>query len=311
MTVSPGSVQKVFDPALVLRGIGVRTQTVLDFLVFSSLYLALECIAMAYVSCFIQQIPWSFECAAIPFLIAFAVYNLNRSTDKDEDAVNREDRFMFTQHYERYLTWLSLAGIGIALILSGIHSIASVVVTLIPFVIGTLYSIRWLPAGFAYRRLKEIPFVKNLMVGLAWSVFLSLLPVTLAGSIPDLRTLIVCLLFFFWGIMASTIPDIRDRAGDALTGVKTIPVLYGPEWTRSLLSSMNLVFTLPLLLLGLWYLPLVKAGLIAAAGLYSLGCIRLIGVLPSTDFICDILADGQYIFFACGIFILQSVHILT
>ncbi|HUK92854.1 MAG TPA: UbiA family prenyltransferase [Methanomicrobiales archaeon] len=305
-----GSPRKVFEPFLVLKEFELRVHSVLDFLVFSSLYLAFECVAMAYVSCYIQQIAWSPECIVIPFLIAFAIYNLNRKTDEDEDAINREDRYSFTKRYEKALIGISLAGIGISLLLSALHSLWAVLVTLIPFIIGTLYSVRWLPAGLPYRRLKEIPFVKNIMVGLAWSFFLALLPVTLTGSTPDIRTLIMCLLFFFWGIMASTIPDIRDRPGDERTGVRTIPVIFGEKRTKGLLTSLNLAFALPILVLGFGALPLLRAAVLVATNLYSQGCIRLIGILPSTDFICDILADGQYIFFAFGIFVLRSAHIL-
>jgi len=305
-----GSLHKPFEPFAVLKGLEVKVQAVLDFLVFSSLYLALECIAMAYISCYIQQLPFSMECIAIPFLIAFAIYNLNRKTDEDEDAINRQDRYSFTKKYEKSLYGISLAGIGISLVLSAFHGIFAVVVTLIPFICGMLYSVRWLPPGLPYRRLKEIPFVKNIMVGFAWSFFLGLLPVALSNSSPDMRTVIMCLLFFFWGIMASTIPDIRDRIGDEKTGVRTIPVIYGEKKTKGILTFLNLVFALPILILGMGALPLLRTGILVATNLYSQGCIRLIGVLPSTDFICDILADGQYIFFACGIFILQSTHIL-
>jgi 4-hydroxybenzoate polyprenyltransferase len=288
----------------------IRIQAFFEFLVFSSLYLALECVAMAYVSSFIQQLPWSPECIVIPFLIAFAIYNLNRRTDENEDAINRQDRYSFTKRYEKYLSGLSLAGIGIALILSALHNIASVIVTLIPFICGALYSVRWLPPGLPYRRLKEIPFVKNIMVGFAWSFFLGFLPVTLSNSAPDLRTALVTLLFFFWGLMASTIPDIRDRVGDARTGVRTIPVIYGEVKTKSILTSMNLIFGIPILVVGFMCLPPVKAGFLAAATVYSEGCIGLVGILSSIDFICDILADGQYIFFACGIFALQYGHLV-
>jgi len=306
-----GSVYEVFDPVLILKGIEIRTQLVLDFLVFSSLYLAFECVAMEFVSCYIQQFAWSPECIIIPFLIAFAIYNLNRKTDEDEDAINRQDRYCFTKQYEKSLYGLSLAGIGIALFLAGLHNIASVVVTLMPFICGTLYSVRWLPPGLPYRRLKEIPFVKNVMVGFAWSFFLSLLPVTLYNRSPDIRTFIICLLFFFWGIMASMIPDIRDRVGDASSGVRTIPVIYGERRTKGILGSMTLIFGLLILLFSLGSMSLIRSGILAATSIYSLGCISLIGVLPSTDFICDILADGQYIFFAFGIFALQFGHIFS
>ena len=69
MTFSHGSVRKAFHSAPILNDFAEKTQEFLDLLVFSSVYLALECVAMAYISCYLQQVPWSPECIIIPFLI--------------------------------------------------------------------------------------------------------------------------------------------------------------------------------------------------------------------------------------------------
>lgn len=95
-----------------------RIATLYDFLVFSSLVLCFECVAMAYVSCFIQQVPWSPVIAGIAFFTAFSVYNLNRKTDEEEDAVNRQDRFAFTKRYESYLFYGALLTLTGALCLA-------------------------------------------------------------------------------------------------------------------------------------------------------------------------------------------------
>ena len=192
-----------------------RIVNLYDLLVFSSLLLSLECVAMAYVSCFIQQVPWNALSAIIPFLVAFSIYNLNRKTDEDEDAINRQDRFAFTKRYETHLFYGSILSLAGALALSATYGIPSLLATAAPFLCGLLYSFRWLPKRSGYRRLKEIPAVKNIVVGFAWAILLSLLPVFLNHGMPDSRTAITFLLFFMWGFMASLIPDIRDRAGDA------------------------------------------------------------------------------------------------
>jgi 4-hydroxybenzoate polyprenyltransferase len=188
-----------------------RIANLYDLFVFSSLLLSFECVAMAYVSCIIQQVPWNAMIAIIPFLVAFSIYNLNRKTDEDEDAINRQDRFAFTKRYETHLLYGSILSLAVALALSAMYGIPSLLATAAPFLCGILYSFRWLPRQSGYRRLKEIPAVKNIVVGSAWAILLSLLPVFLNQGTPDSRTAITFLLFFLWGFMASLIPDIREE----------------------------------------------------------------------------------------------------
>jgi 4-hydroxybenzoate polyprenyltransferase len=279
-----------------------------DLLVFSSLLLSLECVAMAYVSCFIQQVPWNALSAIIPFLVAFSIYNLNRKTDEDEDAINRQDRFAFTKRYEIPLYYGAVLSLGAALALSAMHGIPSLMATAAPFLLGILYSFRWLPKWFGYRRLKEIPAVKNIVVACAWAILLSLLPVFLNHGMPDSRTAITFLLFFMWGFMASLIPDIRDRAGDARASVRTIPVIFGEERTKVLLSRVLLLIGVPLVLFSLLFLPPFTTVLLVAANLYSHGCVYLLGRIRMRDFVADAISDGQYICFAFAIFVITSMY---
>ncbi|WAC04729.1 MAG: UbiA family prenyltransferase [Methanoregula sp.] len=284
-----------------------RITNLYDLLVFSSLLLSLECISMAYISCFIQQVPWNSLCAIIPFLVAFSIYNLNRKTDEEEDAINRQDRFAFTKRYETHLYYGAIISLAIALALSATYGIPSLLATAAPFICGFLYSFRWLPRRIGYRRLKEIPAVKNIIVGFAWAIILSLLPVFLNHGTPDSRTAIIFLLFFMWGFMASLIPDIRDRAGDASAGVRTIPVIFGEERAKTLLSNVLLLLGVPLVLFSLLFLPPFTTILLLAANLYSHGCVHLLGRTRIRDFVADAISDGQYICFALALFVITTL----
>lgn len=300
---------KLFEPPRIVKGFPVKIRHVLDFLVFSSLFLALECVAMTCISCLIQEIPPSFPMVIIPFLVTFGIYNLNRKTDESEDAINHEARFRFTKRYENALFGCSLATIALALIITGYSNLPSLLITLTPFVLGTLYSVRWLPSGSPYRRLKEVPFAKNLIVCISWAVPGSLLPVYLSGGTPGVKTVITCLLFFSWGFLASTSPDIRDRIGDAAAGVRTIPVILGEEMTRKMMTGWNLIFGAAVLFFGYLFLDLRMTLLLAATILYAQICIHLLGRGGMRYLVCDILADGQYIFFGGAIMVLVALHV--
>jgi len=272
-----------------------------DFLVFSSLVLCFECVAMAYVSCFIQQVPWNPVIAFIAFLTAFSIYNLNRKTDEEEDAINRQDRFAFTKRYERYLFYGSILAFISALCLAATGGLPAVLATAAPFICGFLYSFRLLPERSGYRRLKEIPAMKNITVGIAWATLLSLLPVYLNHGTPDARTLVTFVLFFLWGIMASMIPDIRDRTGDERAGVRTIPVICGEAGARKILTTILLLLGIPLVLYSIVYLPGPVTILIIVANLYSHLCVYLSNGPGLINIVADGVSDGMYIGFAAGI----------
>lgn len=281
------------------------------FLVFSSLLLSLQCVAMAYISCIIQQVHWNPLMTVIPFLVAFSIYNLNRKTDEDEDAINRQDRYSFTKRYEKPLFCATLVSVVLALVLSALHGILPLLATAAPFLCGILYSFRWLPKSLGYRRLKEIPGVKNFVVGFAWAIFLAFLPVSLTGATPDSRTAVTFLLFFLWGFMASMIPDIRDRAGDASAGVRTIPVIFGEARTKALRTQALLILGVPAVVFSYLFLPPFTTVLVIAANVYSHGCVFLLDRIRIRDFVADALSDGQYIVFVIVILIITSMHLWT
>jgi len=288
---------------------GNRIVDIYNFFVFSSLLLSVECVAMAYVSCIIQHTPWNVMTGIIPFFVAFSIYNLNRKTDEDEDAINRQDRFAFTKRYENPLYYGSIIFLVLALVLSATYGIPALLATVAPFICGILYSFRLLPASLGYRRLKEIPAVKNIAVGFSWAVLLSLLPVYLNQGIPDSSTAITFLLFFLWGFMASMIPDVRDRAGDASAGVRTIPVIFGEKRTKTILIGVVLVLGLPAMVYSFFMLPIFATVIVVAANLYSYVCIHLLDKVYLIDFLADAISDGQYIYFAAVIFIITSMHL--
>nr|WP_319377457.1 UbiA family prenyltransferase [uncultured Methanoregula sp.] len=288
---------------------GNRIGDLYNFLIFSSLLLSFECVAMAFVSCIIQQVSWSAMTAIIPFLVAFSIYNLNRKTDEDEDAINRQDRFAFTKRYEKPLYYGGILALLLALAFSAMYGVLPLLATTAPFILGIMYSFRCLPAWTGYSRLKEIPAVKNIAVGISWAVICSLLPVYLSAGIPDFKTALVFVLFFMWGFMASLIPDMRDRIGDASAGVRTIPVIFGEEKAKTILSRVILLLGTPLIVLSLILsLPLFATALLVAANLYSHGCVYLLDQAHMRDFLADAISDGQYICFSLAILVLVPLY---
>jgi 4-hydroxybenzoate polyprenyltransferase len=284
-------------------------QDVYEMIIFSSIFMGLTGMAMVSTSFIIQGIPLSMSPLLIMFLVPFSIYNLNRGTDEKEDSVNRSDRYAFTKRFGKILFRAAVLAYLVAMILAVYLGTPVLVLVSIPLVLGLLYSLRLLPPSFPYRRLKEIPLMKNLVVGFSWAILTAFLPV-FATSTPDLLRGFICLVFFFsYVFIGSIIPDIRDREGDSLAGIKTIPVLIGPERSGSLLTGTNLAVGIVVTFASLGRFPLPIVLLLTCGFLYTQCCIHLFMSVRTKNFVSDFLFDGQYIIFAIILVILSMLRI--
>jgi 4-hydroxybenzoate polyprenyltransferase len=276
-----------------------------EFLLYSSLFLGSAAVGMAYTSCFIQGITWTSHIATVMFLIVFSVYNLNRKTDEAEDAINHERRFRITKKFERHFFVAALAAYLTALTIAAFHGIAAFCVVTIPLISGIFYSVPILPRGCGYRRLKEIPVMKNIVVSTAWALAFSLVPVYLSASAPGAATMVVFLFILCWTFVASVLPDIRDRSGDFASCVTTIPVLLGVEKSRSILTMINISAGAIILLVGSTAIPMLTCVIIFTSLVYSQGCIISIDRTTKNDLLCDVISDGQFLIIG-GLYLLVS-----
>jgi 4-hydroxybenzoate polyprenyltransferase len=290
--------------------ISARIRNYGEVLLYSSLFLGIAAAGMAYTSCFIQGISCTGDIAVVMFLIVFSVYNLNRKTDEAEDALNHERRFRITKKFERHLFIAALGAYLIALIIAAFHGLAAFCVVSIPLVSGIFYSVPVLPKWCGYRRLKEIPVMKNLVVSTAWALAFSLVPVYLGNSAPGAGSMIVFLFIFCWTFVASVLPDIRDRIGDSATGVATIPVLVGVARSRSILTLLNISAGALILILGSSVIPVPACAIIVASLVYSQACVISIDRTTRNDLLCDVISDGQFLTIGGLCLVISSVPYL-
>ena len=260
---------------------------------------------MAYISCLIQSLPFTLPIAATLSLVIFSIYNLNRRTDEEEDALNHASRYEITSSYSRPLLVLAIAAYAVALCIAVSFGIAALAVTSVPLIFGILYSSPLLPPVSGYHRFKEVPLLKNLMVSFAWGCAFSLIPVTMNGTSPGSTSLISFSFIFCWTFIASILPDIRDRNGDAAIGIVTIPVLLGIPRTRVFLTIFNLFSGMLLLYLTIGTIPIGMVAVIVISLVYSEGCILSIARLGKDDLLCDVISDGQFLVIALAGFIIN------
>jgi 4-hydroxybenzoate polyprenyltransferase len=264
-----------------------------DFLIFFNIYLAIGAgiITYSFSTFFIGA--QSIELFIIPFLMTFSMYGLNRLTDMNEDSINNASRVQFILKYKKQMSIsLSLAYI-LATILALNKNLGSFYVSLIVLFIGITYSVPLISFG-KYKRLKDIPFIKNLVIGLIWGLVLILFPMYYLSS--ELTSVVVILFIFIIArlIINTTLFDLRDIAGDKKAKISTLATSLGIKKTLMFTLLMNL-FILLLLLVSVYfgYLP-PEGSILIISVIYSLFYIKLIGKID-TGFLCNYVIDGEFI----------------
>jgi 4-hydroxybenzoate polyprenyltransferase len=290
------------SPVPVARILEEKFMDLIHFLMFTSLFVGIAGGGMVYVAAFAEGVACGPVPIVIMFLVGFSVYNLNRKTDEAEDAINRADRYSFTKKFEKHLFIAALVTYGLAIAIAAFYGVAATIVILIPLVAGILYSIPCLPPSTGYRRLKEIPVVKNLVVGFAWGTTLTFIPLLVTGTPATMATAVTLVFFSTYAFIASTLPDIRDLEGDAQAGVRTIPVVIGEKRTLILITLMNLFIGVGATIISVVFLSLVIALIFAISTLYLHLCIRNFTRAKRKDIACDILTDGQFLIIGLMIF---------
>jgi 4-hydroxybenzoate polyprenyltransferase len=169
---------------------------------------------------------------AASFLGVFSVYNLNKVTDRKEDRINRPDQS--SKSATRYVA-ASIVTMILSLVLAATVSLSAFLILLTPIVVGVLYSVRVSPS---LPRLKEVVGAKSVLVAFSWSLYGAFLPLTLQGSNwPNIA--LVFTYIFFQVIINTILFDFLDTKGDRDSGIRTLPILFGPEKTKKMLFLVN------------------------------------------------------------------------
>jgi 4-hydroxybenzoate polyprenyltransferase len=214
-------------------------QRTLKFIEYSRLYLAIGAPLFLWALSAVLRTTFPLPTGISVGLTIFAAYAINKKSDIEEDSINLDYGSPRLAHILFRTGIISLLG---AYILSFLHNPALAIPITLFMALLFLYTVDILPASMHYQRLKQIPFVKNLTIALAWSILL-------IGSIRplfsfDTATAIIFTFVFLRIFIGSVIPDIRDIKGDQAAGVDTIPVLYGIQTTKLILLFTNLGVTL-------------------------------------------------------------------
>jgi len=207
----------------------------------TNLYVSLGAGCLCYACIKMLAIPRYAPYVFIAFLYVQSMHILNHLTGNRADRYNDPDRANFYHDHRRLLTCLAIAAGAAGLVLAYSQGLFPFIALLVMSMMGLSYNIRLVPRQFTrlvYRRIRDIPGSKTLLIAMAWGVVTAVLPtLAVTGTLTWSAALI-----FGWAaglvFVRTALFDILDMQGDRLVGKDTIPILLGEKDSLRLLKTM-------------------------------------------------------------------------
>ncbi|SMC65120.1 UbiA prenyltransferase family protein [Pedobacter africanus] len=209
---------------------------ILDFLLFSNLFIAICAVAQGLVTYHLLHAKPDKYILAIIFFGTLSIYNFSMLLSKPknpEDSPFARVRWIFSHH--RLIISITLISMLCLIPLGLLYlSIEAQLLMIFTAVLALGYNVPFLTLNNQKIGLRNIPGIKLFLIALVWSVSCVLLPVVELEhnyqiNISSAETLLLVAKRFLF-IAAITIPfDIRDLFQDKLYALKTIPVMLGEK----------------------------------------------------------------------------------
>jgi (E)-4-hydroxy-3-methyl-but-2-enyl pyrophosphate reductase len=221
-------------------------------LLLTGIYLSLGAGSICYACLKLQGDASPAAPVLIAMLYVLSMHMFNNLTGRKADQYNDPDRAFFYNRYRPHLTMLAVTA-GVAGLM------VAVFVGWIPFLIllamsgfGVSYNLRLIPVWIntgQYRRIRDIPGSKTVLIAAAWGLVTCVVPAIALSGAVTLGTALV----FFWAtclvFTRTAFFDLLDIQGDRIVGRETIPILLGEKKTIRLLKTI-LVCSIGILLIS-------------------------------------------------------------
>jgi 4-hydroxybenzoate polyprenyltransferase len=270
------------------------------FLAVSSLYISGSGFCKAFAGFILLGVSADLHACFAVFLTVFSVYSLNKLTDIKEDAINFPERLGFLAGRTRLILIYSLVAYALSVFLVLLEKPNAIPVIFIPLLANSLYSSRLIPG---LPRLKDIPFMKNLVVAFSWALVCVLIPAVYSKSL-DAGVLLIIYFMTLKSLINTVLYDVRDVAGDRENGIRTVPCLLGPKKTLLILLVMNSML-LPLLVLTDGITQLLMGGMTIYGYIYILHFSK-----KQSPISLDLFVDGEWTLACISIILLSKMGMI-
>jgi (E)-4-hydroxy-3-methyl-but-2-enyl pyrophosphate reductase len=225
-------------------------------LLLTNIYVALGAGCLCYACTRLLGVPQNFPHVLIAVLYVLSMHIINNLTGKESDHYNDPVRARFYESNRTLLGMLALLAGGVGLTTAYSLGPLPFFVLLAMSITGLSYNLNLVPSNikrFRYRRIKDIPGSKTVLIAVAWGVVTAILPALRhSGEVSGLATVAV----FIWStcmvFVRTAFFDLLDIQGDRIIGKETIPVAFGEKQTRVLLKTMLITGATTLALAGVF-----------------------------------------------------------
>ena len=226
-------------------------------LLLTNIYVSLGAGCLSYASLKLQGFSQLFPYVLISMLYVQSMHILAHLTGSKADQYNDPERANFYGKYKILLTILALAAGSAGLVIAFTLGLFPFLLLLVLSLLGLSYNRRIVPSRIfsgKYRRLRDLPGSKTVMIAVAWGIVTALLPPL---SLAD-KAHWVTVLIFLWAagivFVRTAFFDILDMQGDRIVGKETIAILLGEKRSLHLLKIVLLILIAALLLLSSFHL---------------------------------------------------------
>ena len=210
-------------------------------LLLTNIYVSLGARCLEYACSKLQGLTPLFSNTLIAVLYVQSMHILNHLTGSKADQFNDPDRADFYNRHMILLTLLAVTAGGAGLLTAYNLGFFSFLVLLSMSIMGLSYNLRLFPERFVffkYRRIRDIPGSKTILIAVAWGIVTAILPpLSLSGNL-GFGAMIVFLLATCMVFVRTAFFDILDMQGDRIVGKETIPILLGEKRTMYLLKFL-------------------------------------------------------------------------
>jgi len=245
------------------------------------------------------NLPFKISFAIVQFSVILSLYSINHYMEFKQDLKTYPLRTSFIKDKIGIFVMATIIFYLLALVLSLLQNIGSVLTIILFTFLMVVYGLH-----IGNFRLKDILFVKNIYVGIVWTLLLVLFPQIFFQSTISSKTIYYIIIMGLITAISTIVYDLRDFKGDKKNNVKTIPTILGLENTKKFLNIVTvivLIFSVMLYIYqGKEYLAFILTSL------YMLLVISRIG-LDNIRVVTEIYDDAFFAFFGFSSVLLHGV----
>ncbi|OQX23049.1 MAG: 4-hydroxy-3-methylbut-2-enyl diphosphate reductase [Desulfobacteraceae bacterium IS3] len=210
-------------------------------LLLTNIYVSLGAGCLCYACSKLLSIPNYYPYVFISMLYVLSMHIFNNLTGAEADHYNDPERAYFYDKYKILLAGLALFAGAAGLIKAFTMGRLPFSILLAMSLMGLSYNLKLIPDWLGksrYRRIRDIPGSKGILIACAWGIVTAVFPPLSVCGKFDLSTGVV----FVWSVSMAFVRtaffDMLDMQGDRIVGKGTIPILLGEHRTMRLLKSL-------------------------------------------------------------------------